>query len=163
MSKRLILCFSLCATIGSIHAQGFCPPGQYPVAGQGWHYCAGVPGASETTTTNTPQPVRWQNNWVVLAIDLPKGVLGRAQSTVSADSAKQLAMADCSAKGGTQCAPEVSVENGCVAMTVGSSKMNTSGAGSELDAERKSLEECNAVDTGCKVYHSECALPTRLP
>jgi hypothetical protein len=102
------------------------------------------------------------NNWIAIAVDLPNGVVGTATSLASVDKAKSLAILDCTSKGGTSCKSEVSVENGCVAMTVGASMMNTEGAGTPKEAEQKSMRQCNSVDTKCRVYFSGCALPQRL-
>lgn len=165
MKLCVVLILGTLAILGvtSVHAQAGCPPGKYPVAGPGWSYCADVPGSNDQPAAANQSAPRLANNWIAIAVDLPNGFVGTATSLNSSDRAKQLAILDCKSKGGTSCKSEVSVENGCVAMTVGASMMNTEGAGTKEDAEKKSMQQCSAVDSQCHVYFSGCALPQRLP
>jgi hypothetical protein len=68
-------------------------------------------------------------------------------------------MADCKAKGGTQCHVEISYGNGCVAMVVGNSRMNVKGAASSKGAEDMAMAQCNSNDTGCRLYYVACSQP----
>lgn len=141
-------------------AQG-CPSGQYPVVGQGWHYCADVPGAQDPASTPNQTPPRWINKWLSLSIDSDKGILSTATSTESSAAAEALSLIDCQKKGGTSCEARSTILNGCVAMSVGDQRLATALGATKQDAEHEALQKCSAVDTGCRIYHSECALSER--
>lgn len=96
-----------------------------------------IPGSSGASSAVQPielPPQQWVQQWQALATDSQKGVLGAAVNEATAQYAEQSAMADCKAKGGTQCHVEISFGNGCVAMVVGNSRMNVKDAASSKGA-----------------------------
>ena len=142
------------------HAQGGCPPGQHPVSGQGWNYCAPNPGYDAASAASAPSV---QNKWLSLAIDPAKGVLGAAVSTVSQGEAEKAAVNECSRQGGDACAVNITQVNGCVAMVTGKSFFNTRGGATKTEAVQKSMDYCEANDGQCTVYYSACELPSQGP
>ena len=57
-------------------AEGGCPPGSYPIGGQGVQGCAPIPGATNSGTNKHPTPAgRWVKTWGALA-SAPNGASG---------------------------------------------------------------------------------------
>jgi len=160
-TPQIVAFLSLCSTITSTQAQGFCPPGQYPVAGQGWHYCAGVPGNTDGPKSVPHAQARWINTWLSFAVDDKKGVLSAAISSESGKAAEAMAFTDCEKKGGTACEASGTILNGCLAMATGSGYLAIGASGTKEDAESEAIRKCNGGDAQCHIYHSECALPER--
>lgn len=145
-----------------VAAQGACPAGQYPVSGQGWNYCADIPGYEKPSETHPSRNIVWMNKWLSLTVDTAKGVVSTGVSTDSQAASESVSMGDCVRQGGTNCRPKVTVMNGCIALAVGSSKMASDLAATVADAESKALRACSADDSTCKIYISKCALPEQV-
>jgi hypothetical protein len=144
------------------HAEGGCPPGQYPQEGQGWRTCVPVPGANNAQQPLAAPPPRWEDHWQAIATDKQKAVIGTSINNSSSDDSAQAAVSDCHAKGGVSCEVQITYRNGCVAMVVGKSLMNTQGESTLAEAEKSALAKCNEADTNCRVYYSSCNLPVRV-
>lgn len=153
-----ILFVTLLFSVAAAHAEGGCPPGQYPQQGQGWQTCVPIPGSQQPA-----QPTAsWQSRSGAIATDGDKGVLGVANDERTRAEAERAALLDCKAKGGTNCQVQTYYTNGCGVMTVGSKGgFYTSTAQMKNDATQRSLHTCEANgDTGCYVYYSGCSAPT---
>jgi len=160
---RLLLVLAICIGSCTASAQG-CPPGQYPVAGQGWNYCAPVPGAAQEEAQPAQQSqFKWRNHWQAIATDNDAGVLGTSVGQSSADAAEKKAFSDCQSKGGQKCEIEISYVNGCVAMAVGEKQAATNGGPAKDEAIRRALAICGKGDSTCQPYYSSCDLPDRAP
>ncbi|WP_429242748.1 DUF4189 domain-containing protein [Luteibacter sp. 621] len=162
MTKRfsLLLAFiSLCVVIEA-HAEGGCPPGQYPQQGQGWQACVPIPGSNQANPA--PEAPKWKTNWQAIATDIPKGILGTSVMQRSQSDAEREAMNDCKKKGGTTCELQVSYGNGCLAMVTGATKFQIRKGSSKSEAEKRGMDACAEGDTKCSVYYSECSLPTQV-
>ena len=147
-------------TIQCATAQG-CPPGQYPVVGQGWNYCAAAPNSAAQSQQAEPSPV-WDSRYQSVAADIPKGILGTSRDQTTAIVAEQVALTDCKAKGGVSCEIQITNSNGCVAMAVGNTRLNLKSGDSKDEAEGKALRSCNEEDQNCQVRYSACSLPKRV-
>lgn len=142
-------------------AQG-CPPGQHPIVGQGWNYCAPDSGTGgDSNATHPPTPV-WKSSYQSIVTDKSKGILGTSSGESSPGLAESAAMADCRAKGGAACEIQITNGNGCVAMVVGSRVMNSNSGQTKDEAERKGIDLCSTEDTNCHVYYSACSLPKQI-
>ena len=136
--------------------EGGCPPGQVPQQGNGWMAC--VPnGSNPESSGTTPKSRSWDERWVALTADTPKGVLGQSGESRTQEEAESSAMRDCVGQGGTQCAVAVSARNGCIAMAT-SSKVYGVGSGStELAADNEAVERCKkGGDAECNVIYKRC-------
>lgn len=153
---KSLFALALLLIVPSAYAQG-CPPGQYPVVGQGWNYCAPVPGSNEPEQQQAPQP-RLQNQWQALAADAPKGILGTSSHLMSRATAESAAISDCERKGGSGCIVLVSAANGCVAMITGDKFLKAKDGETKNEAEQNALKACSdGGDTNCRVYYSACS------
>jgi hypothetical protein len=159
--SAMLILLVISATCAVVHAQG-CPPGQHPVVGQGWNYCAADPESNNASdTSQSPTPI-WENRYQSIVTDKTKGILGTSTGKTSSNLAEKAAMADCQAKGGKVCEIQITNENGCVAMVVGNRVMNSSSGQTKDAAERKGIDLCSTEDTDCHVYYSACSLPERI-
>lgn len=161
--SKLFFSVPLAICVLTCQAQGYCPPGQYPVSGQGWSYCAGTPDSQDNAAaaTQRAQP-HWVNKWLSITLDANKGVLSTATSTISGNDAETSAMIDCQRQGGASCKANGTVLNGCLAMAIGSGYIAVGAASTKREAEDQAITKCNGGDGQCHIYHSECALPERV-
>ena len=163
------LLFGSLLLLGSVgHAEGNCPDGYYPIgatSGQGGPQgCAPIPGYgnNQTQAQSRPLPQRWVDRWMTIATDAVKGSLGTAVNMSSSNEAEEVAMADCRAKGGTQCKIDVTYVNGCAAMVAGDTGFNVHGAPTLNEAIQQAMNTCTASTTHCRVYYSACSMPVRI-
>jgi Domain of unknown function (DUF4189) len=157
---KVLLVMCVFGASSAASAQG-CPPGQYPVAGQGWNYCAPVPGAPEESASPQPVGPKWRDQWQATAVDTGTGALGTSIGKNTADEAESGALLDCRKKGGVKCEVQISLVNGCVAMAVGEKVMNTKGAPTKEKAISEAMTACTSEDSTCKVYYTQCSMPFR--
>lgn len=157
----LLLLLAIVHLYSIAHAEGGCPPGQYPQSGQGWQSCVPIPGYTQGSNSSTP-PQRWVSKWQAIATDVPQGILGTSKDVSTADESEKVAIADCRAKGGVTCEIQISYRNGCVAMAVGEKTSNVRGAATLDAAEATSMDECSKGNTKCVVYYSACSLAVRV-
>jgi hypothetical protein len=144
-----------------VHAEGGCPPGQYPQQGQGWQTCVPIPGAG-TQQQATPPPPQWVSQWQAIATDKQKAVLGASMGKSSSVDSENAAISDCRAKGGVDCEIQISYRNGCVSMIIGDATMNTQGAATKGAADSAALAKCGGADTSCRVFYSACNAALRV-
>ncbi|WP_071924973.1 DUF4189 domain-containing protein [Luteibacter rhizovicinus] len=159
----LVLILLTCGSVG--HAEGGCPPGQYPQQGQGWQTCVPIPTSDGAASGSQPVhvPSKWLEQWQAIATDTTKGIMGTSTDKVSWSAAEAAAIADCQSKGGASCKVEISYANGCVAMVFGDSYKNSKGGPNEAEAEKRAMDQCNTEDKNCHVYYSACSLPIEVP
>lgn len=143
-----------------VSAEGGCPPGQYPQNGQGVHACIPIPGNNQNTP-NTPIGDVWIPGWQAIATDTPKGILGTATHKLTQETAEQAALGDCKEKGGSDCRLEASYGNGCLAMVTGAKYLRVRSGSSKEAAEKHAMKDCEASDSSCTVYYSDCSFPVK--
>jgi len=157
----LVIAFS-----ATTHAEGGCPPGQYPQHGQGWQTCVPM-SASSGSPQGTPQPVhvpsKSLDQWQAIATDTVVGVIGTSADKTTWNEAEREAISNCQEKGGTACNIDISYANGCVAMVFGNSMKNSKGGSNQAQAEQRAMEQCKKDDTNCRVIYSACSLPIEVP
>lgn len=156
------LIFLLCIA-SDIHAQAACPPGTVPYgSGSGQEMCGPDESQSETPQQNLPPTPLWKDEWMALAADPARSVLGVATYKSTAEEAKRAAMADCKAKGGVDCKIENAIRNGCAAFVTGSKGYNLNGGSTIDEAIDKGMAVCQSESSNCKIYYSGCSLPVRI-
>lgn len=118
--KLCNVCLLLLLSIAfSAMAEQGCPPGQYPVGGQGVAACAPIPQGSAQETAPVPRPLgKWINTWGAVAI----GSLGLERNygvttgKFSKAEAESDALARCSKHGEKNCQIGLSYFNQCIAV-----------------------------------------------
>jgi hypothetical protein len=146
------------------HAEGGCPPGSYPINGQGWQTCAPIPNydTQQQSLTTRPPSQWWEDRWGAVATDAEKGALGSASSMSSQASAERTALNECRSKGGARCKLDISYVNTCAAMVVGDRGYTVRTGGTrEVAIDYGEKVSCSTKDLNCRVYYTDCSLPVR--
>ncbi|MEQ8025378.1 DUF4189 domain-containing protein [Xanthomonas sp. WHRI 10200] len=163
--NKFYLFFLLFFGFSAMAEQG-CPPGQFPIGGQGAAACAPIPQGNPGS--QEPRPLgKWIKTWGAVAQDTSNGTLGVSIGKNSKQDAQQEARAKCMEVGGVRCKDWVEYQNQCVAIT-GPQKDGVNTAGklqfargpSLYDIRRNALESCaSANQSHCGVLYSACSEP----
>lgn len=157
-----VLLLILLATPDTSFAEGRCPPGQYPVGGQGAGGCAPIP-TSASGDEGGPRPTgRWLKTWGAIALSTD-GASGAATGRLTKAAAARDAEAVCVSSGGTSCKVAFTYKNQCAAASVPTSGLGGTsfGRGPKVDiAEQIALDLCaKAGGVGCRKIYSACTEP----
>lgn len=163
LARALLLLMAGLLWNGLAHAEGNCPPGQYPVGGQGWQGCNPIPGyGNQQKAPQRPAEI-WQDRYGAIAGDIQKGVLGSATDLRSERAATDAAIADCRSNGGTNCRVELPFRNGCAAVLSSATSHNTSAGATLNEAIATGMKTCStAGERSCKAVYTACSLPVRI-
>ena len=161
-ARALLLMIAGLLWNGLAHAEGNCPPGQYPVGGQGWQGCNPIPGyGNQRQAPQQPAP-RWESRWGAIGTDGPNDALGVATDMRSKREALQAAMHGCQSKGGVNCKIDVTYDNQCAAIVVGDGAYNVGNAATVDIAVASGMKTCRDGGlTNCHAYYTACSLPVR--
>lgn len=160
----------------SVFADGACPPGQYPIGGQGVVGCAPIPGAATSGGNAAPQPTgKWETRWGAVVEDSSTLATGVSVSQKSKREATAAAMKHCEQAGGRSCKLRVAYYNQCVAIadpTI-ASRQRTAGNAESRHVAAETLElatagamkDCAAFGTGqeCSIVYSACSMSEFKP
>jgi hypothetical protein len=167
MTQRffVLLVMLMISIIKPAHAEGGCPPGQYPQQGQGWQTCVPIPTSDAGPQRSQPVhvPSKSLDQWQAIATDTTVGVIGTSADKTTWGTAESAAISDCQQKGGTDCKIDISYANGCVALVFGNALKNSKGGSNQKQAEGRAMDQCNKDDTNCRVIYSACSLPIEVP
>lgn len=172
---RLIVLLTVILCPAIAFAEGACPPGQYPIGGQGVVGCAPIPGAGSTGAQTPSQPTgKWETRWGAIVEDMsptPGGpfATGAAVSQVSKKAAIALAKDRCESQGGNDCKLRIAYHNQCVALAdpdavngrIPSGLISSAvGAPTLEKAKALALNECGTGSRGasCSVTYSACSM-----
>lgn len=153
-------------------AEGACPPGQYPIGGQGVVGCAPIPGSGAAGSAPAPKPTgKWETRWGAVADDTKTVAPGAdiatgvAASQKTKRAAESLAMSRCKQGGGTACKVRLTYHNQCVALAdpIGErvpGAITTANTAVTVDeAKADALRQCQSVEgQRCEVYYSACSM-----
>ena len=162
LARALLLMMAGLLWNGLAHAEGgSCPPGQYPVGGQGWQGCNPIPGYGSQQHAPQQAAPQWESRWGAIATDGPSGALGAATDKRSKREASQAALQDCQSKGGVNCKIDAAYDNQCAAVVVGSGGYNVQNAPTTDRAVAIGMKICREGLTDCHAYYTACSLPVR--
>src|SRR6185437_1184711 len=125
------------------YAEGGCPPGSYPIGGQGVQGCAPIPGAGGGVSQQSPSPPprplgEWIRTWGGVAVSPTTSDAGVSTGQLSKKAAERDAMAKCADRGARDCKVSVTYFNQCMSWVVPSAAQGM--AGLELvPAQRSSV------------------------
>lgn len=162
---KLLLLVCLMALSVIARAEGGCPPGQYPIGGQGVRGCAPIPGTSSTSVQPADRRPKgeWQDQWGALAGAVGGAQGGAAQEQSSEYDATRTAIENCERQGGQRCKVEFVYHNQCAAAAISNlPQTGTQYAGGPTisSATNTVLASCSRKGgQGCKVIYSACSLP----
>lgn len=153
---------------GTAHAEGGCPPGQYPIGGQGVMACAPMPQQQQQQAPPRPSG-EWIRTWGAVAVGVIDGIprYGVPVGLASEDDAKQAAMARCIKSGAQNCRIATTFRNQCMGIgepqrngiTTADGVLQFSRQSTEQDARDEALRTCVQENPGaeCKVIHVACS------
>lgn len=152
-----------------VSAEGACPPGQYPVGGQGVQGCAPIKAGSSGAASSAPRPAgKWETRWGAIAEDPKTLSTGASVSMKSKRQAEKSAVSECERMGGVSCKLRMAYHNQCVAIADPDSRQIARGGGRSMvisaqtieQAKSLALEECRALDGGqsCQLSYSACSM-----
>ncbi|OEZ02391.1 hypothetical protein BIY45_00875 [Stenotrophomonas sp. BIIR7] len=173
MRAPLILLLLL-ASFGAL-AEGGCPPGQYPIGGQGVQGCAPIPGSgSGSGESVAPRPTgKWETRWGALAEDASaneRGVVvatGVAESRKSKGEASRIALEQCRSGGGLKCKVLTTYYNQCIAVVDPKPKSQGGSGGRSVIYTAKSadiataeaMKRCSPDGAdACSIIYSACSM-----
>lgn len=160
-------------TASNVYAEGNCPPGYYPIGGQGVQGCAPIssqPAAGQGASAPAPPPRpngEWIKTWGALAQSPASDLIGAANGLKTLDAAKSLAIERCKAEGAKDCKVSFTYMNQCMAFAApvsgkGGSMMTS--AATKDGAKELALNRCAAQTGGaCTLVYSACAEPIFRP
>ncbi|MFS8375788.1 DUF4189 domain-containing protein [Xanthomonas campestris pv. armoraciae] len=147
-------------------AEQGCPPGQYPIGGQGVAACAPIP--QENSIQQEPRPSgKWIKTWGAIASDGGDN-LGVAKGKLKKSDAQEEALSKCKSVSGKECQIDFVYKNQCTAIA-GPHKNESAVSvvlsytgGPTIDvASSDALANCNKHNKGldCEVIYQACSEP----
>lgn len=172
---RIVLLAMLSLASFVVHAEGRCPPGQFPVGGQGMLGCAPIPGAAGggESQPSAPRPTgKWETRWGAIVEDGENNSTGTSASQKSKRAAVSLATDRCKSAGGNSCKLRLAYYNQCIAFAdptpafIRSVPPGTKTRNMVSAAETEDLAKSNAVKgcetdgsrQECHIVYSECSM-----
>ncbi|ASW45329.1 MULTISPECIES: DUF4189 domain-containing protein [Xanthomonas] len=161
--NRFALLFLMIVGIPAMAEQG-CPPGQYPIGGQGVAACAPIPQGSSQETAPAPRPLgKWIKTWGAVALD-GEGTVGVDYGKLSKREAQKGAIASCVKAGGKECRDWATYHNQCAAVAEPykdgisvAGKLQFVGNAELEEAKAEAEKKCNSVNNNsCRVIYSNC-------
>ncbi len=148
-------------------AEQGCPPGQYPIGGQGVAACAPIPQGSSSQQESRPLG-KWIKTWGAISLDKSSvGALGVSTGKLSKSEAEQDAIAGCVKAGGKECQKWNAYKNQCAAVaepyqnghsSAGTIHFRTGASPEKIKAEVEKI--CSAENkTQCRVIYQACSEP----
>lgn len=171
MKRIVISLFWICSALFLLvtedaQAEGRCPPGQYPIGGQGVGGCAPMPGSNggDAGSSGPVATGRWIKTWGAIATAVSTGDMGASVGRRSKQEASSEALSRCASHGARDCKVGTTYKNQCVAYADpergGKGRVSYSVAGSKEEAANRVLSHCADIGGGqCKVLYTDCSEP----
>ena len=167
----LVLAIAIASASFGVHAEGNCPPGYYPIGGQGVQGCAPIPSAGNSSSSAAPvrsAPVptgEWIKTWGAIAASKATSDAGVSTGRFSRQDAEREALGKCSDRGARDCAVSFTYFNQCVSWVIpsGRSGKGQSGIGSGPTpevAKEGAAKSCKNDEAGsCVEFYANCTEP----
>lgn len=164
MDAKILLLLALVGVSNVALAEGNCPPGSYPIGGQGAVGCAPIPTDEGSAASAPTRPTgKWKTMWGAIYADSVVGDIGAANGEQSKNKAKRLAEERCKKHGAKECELLLVYSNQCGALAWPSlvgAKVTADGGLSADAASDSALQKCARSGGGvCKIVYSECSKP----
>jgi hypothetical protein len=159
MKILILLIVGLIAFAENVHAEGNCPPGSYPIGGQGAVGCAPIPTGDDAQSPSQPS-MRWKKTWGAIAVDPITGDMGTTVGKFSEREAKREALTLCKKHGAKTC-EVMSYHNQCGVVawpSVVGARITMQGGPSIEVASRLALSECKKkAGADCRIEYANCS------
>jgi hypothetical protein len=168
-----LLLFPLFINANIARAEGACPPGQYPIGGQGAAACAPIPQGSVAQPPASPAG-KWTKTWGAIAMGSVDSttIYGVPTGKLSKSEAEQDALMRCSSQGATDCKVVFTYNNQCTAIAephidklpFSGGIIKFAGAATTLEASDLALKQCKernqqTPQAKCEVVYTACTEP----
>lgn len=151
------------------HAEGRCPPGQYPIGGQGAGGCAPISAGGTGGAALSVPTGKWETRWGAVVEDSTNLATGASVSRKSKREATAAAMEECKKQGGNNCKLRVAYHNQCVAIADPTpesrrgrpelqAKSTDTAAGTVEIAKERAMGRCEAYGHQCGIVYSACSM-----
>ncbi|MBV6689945.1 DUF4189 domain-containing protein [Xanthomonas euvesicatoria pv. physalidis] len=167
--KNKLLTFVLAACTVNAYAEQGCPPGQYPIGGQGVAACAPIPQGGGTQQALPAG--KWLKTWGAVASD-GSNRLGVSKNKIKKADAQRDALEKCGSVSTKGCKLQFTYQNQCAAVAEPhrgdysiSGIMSYAGAPAKDIADSDALRNCQEKNMGkeCRVIYSACSEPIFRP
>ncbi|WP_238692198.1 DUF4189 domain-containing protein [Xanthomonas arboricola] len=172
MKISILLAFYLFFFVGFAHAEGGCPPGQYPIGGQGAMACTPLP--QDNNQQQARPSGKWIKTWGAIAMGSIDSVTSYGVTTgkLSKAEAEADALSRCGSHGETNCQIGLAYKNQCA--VVAEPHVNDKpfsegysafiGASTVQKASDIALNKCNQTNrefsgSKCAIVYSACSEP----
>ncbi|WP_232372868.1 DUF4189 domain-containing protein [Xanthomonas hydrangeae] len=171
MKILILLAFYLLFLVGFAHAEGGCPPGQYPIGGQGAMACAPLPQGNNQQARPSG---KWIKTWGAIAMGSIDAVTSYGVTTgkLSKAEAEVDALSRCGSHGETNCQIGLAYRNQCAVVAephVNGKPFSEGystfiGASTVQKASDIALNKCNQANgefpgSKCAIVYSACSEP----
>ncbi|WP_082065237.1 DUF4189 domain-containing protein [Xanthomonas sp. MUS 060] len=160
---KYLTCMAFFMLIFSIdaNAEGNCPPGQYPIGGQGAVGCAPIP--QDIPETQKARPAgKWLKTWGAVADDGADDV-GVSSDKISKNEAENEAVEKCQGASKHKCHVIHTYENQCVAVAEPAQKKgdfirNVASGPSVNEISSRATYNCEKdnATTRCNIIYTNC-------
>jgi len=158
---------------GNVRAEQGCPPGQYPIGGQGAMACAPIPQENQVQQQAVPSG-EWIRTWGAISVGSVDSttIYGVNTGKLSKSEAEEDSLRRCSSHAGDSCKVSFTYYNQCVAIAepqVGGLPLSSGvirfiSAATISQASSESSKRCSDSNKGvagakCKVVYTACTEP----
>lgn len=173
MKSRWVLFCIILLFANLVHAEGACPPGQYPIGGQGAIACAPIP--QEAPIQQAPRPSgEWIKTWGAISIGSVDSttIYGVTTGKLSKSEAEDDSLKRCSSQGEINCKIVFTYHNQCAAIAephingkpFDAGIVKFVGAGTIAEASNLVAKNCQERNKGipeakCEVVYTACSDP----
>ena len=169
VSATTMLFFVSIGMANFAYAEGSCPPGSYPIGGQGATGCAPIPTGDDASTSanaSYSQPaMRWKKTWGAIAVDPVTGDMGTTIGKFSEREAKREAINLCKKHGAKTC-EVMSYHNQCGVVAwpgVVGARIIMQGGPSIDAASQRALSVCKEkAGSDCRIEYANCSEPVLI-
>lgn len=168
MIRVLIVLVGLVLLPGTAFAEGRCPPGQYPIGGQGAGGCAPIPSSGGADSRGAVPTGKWETRWGAISEDPTTLATGASVSMKSKRQAIAAATAECERLGGKACKTRLTYYNQCAAIADATAQSLKGGTGTSIaahaetedQAKNLALAQCGSAQGGqkCSIVYSACSM-----
>lgn len=150
---------------------GSCPPGYYPIGGQGAQGCAPIPGGGGTANSGSQEirlstPTgRWIKTWGAIAEATATSDAGVSDGKRTKEEAEREAVARCQSTGAKDCVAHFTYYNQCVSWLIpkgrsGRGQPAIGTGGTPKFARMFAESRCkNDVEGPCEEVYANCTKP----
>ncbi|MFA1733570.1 DUF4189 domain-containing protein [Xanthomonas campestris] len=159
MVKIFLLLFFFFLSSESL-AEGNCPPGYYPIGGQGAAGCAPIPQSGAGSGTAPRATGKWIKTWGAIAMS-PDGTMGTSSGKLSKRDAVKSAIDSC-ADGSEGGMIKYTFRNTCIGMSqvIGGGIYTIENGLDLIAAQQHSDNSCKKKSgNSCKLVYSVCSDP----